>query len=644
MVQLGKTDANMSDKISIDDVKLRGLNLICACLIHESNYYSSEDQNRGIILQSLEEISVLDAEFVLKLALYVRDDLNIRSTANFILAFASTNANCQPFLKKYFSSCVRLPSDLLDVVSLVLAWNDGKSGLPSQLRKLAAKKFAEFDVYQLAKYNKEKAQLKKNKKINEKKKEEEGKNQSSDSKGKSEEEEDHVAKKAKIDGKNKITLKQLIRMVHISEPVEAVMGILGKKYPLNEEEFQKSGLLGNFDASRSGKRMKLPVPETWETQLSAKGNKHTTWEELMDHNKLPFMAMLRNLRNFIVTGISPDHHEKILARLTDEKSVTNSRQLPWRFLSAYDAIKVDLEQMMNDILDHDGSEFKIIKIKVKGAKGKKMGATREIKKRVIIPVHMPDIPLIDRYRTSIDTSIRISTLHNIKPIEGRTLVLVDVSGSMDSPCSSRGTMGSLQSNKDVAILLGLMLQDACEDCQYRIFSSAKRGGDPDLEVELKPNTILENVKRVREQSTALGGGTDFPFAFLERLIQKKEKIDNFIILSDMIIAPDRGEKKIGDIINRYRKEVNPELLFIAVDLFGSGKSIVGINSEDDKNVLITGFSDNILRFIAERGSKGQLGYVDAIDQLKLQEKPKKANKNPSKKEGKVEESPVSMVQ
>lgn len=40
-----------------------------------------------------------------------------------------------------------------------------------------------------------------------------------------------------------------------------------------------------------------------------------------DHKKLPFMAMLRNLRNLIKAGISPKHHQSILRRLQDEVSL-----------------------------------------------------------------------------------------------------------------------------------------------------------------------------------------------------------------------------------------------------------------------------------------------------------------------------------
>ena len=39
-----------------------------------------------------------------------------------------------------------------------------------------------------------------------------------------------------------------------------------------------------------------------------------------DNRSLPFMAMLRNLRNMISQGISEKHHQKILARLTNKVS------------------------------------------------------------------------------------------------------------------------------------------------------------------------------------------------------------------------------------------------------------------------------------------------------------------------------------
>ena len=50
-----------------------------------------------------------------QMALYTRNQLNIRTTANFLLAYAANNKNCRPYLKKYFTASIRLPSDWIDV-------------------------------------------------------------------------------------------------------------------------------------------------------------------------------------------------------------------------------------------------------------------------------------------------------------------------------------------------------------------------------------------------------------------------------------------------------------------------------------------------------------------------------------------------
>ena len=52
---------------------------------------------------------------VLQLAVYTRCELNIRTTGNFLLAFASYNKSCRPYLRKYFCAAVALPSDWIDV-------------------------------------------------------------------------------------------------------------------------------------------------------------------------------------------------------------------------------------------------------------------------------------------------------------------------------------------------------------------------------------------------------------------------------------------------------------------------------------------------------------------------------------------------
>lgn len=49
--------------------------------------------------------------------MYCRQELNVRKTANFLLAYAAKNEACKIYLPKYFSASVNLPSDWLEVVN-----------------------------------------------------------------------------------------------------------------------------------------------------------------------------------------------------------------------------------------------------------------------------------------------------------------------------------------------------------------------------------------------------------------------------------------------------------------------------------------------------------------------------------------------
>lgn len=55
---------------------------------------------------------------IVQVALYTRRELNIRSTANFLLAFCARHVTCRIYLQKYFTATVCLPSDWIEVVEL----------------------------------------------------------------------------------------------------------------------------------------------------------------------------------------------------------------------------------------------------------------------------------------------------------------------------------------------------------------------------------------------------------------------------------------------------------------------------------------------------------------------------------------------
>ena len=76
----------------------------------------------------------------------------------------------------------------------------------------------------------------------------------------------------------------------------------------------------------------LATPATWEVALSASGSdaaeKREIWERLLAEHKLGALALLRNLRNMQEAGVSEDLVRRALAAMKTE------RVLPFRFLAA----------------------------------------------------------------------------------------------------------------------------------------------------------------------------------------------------------------------------------------------------------------------------------------------------------------------
>lgn len=73
---------------------------------------------------------------------------------------------------------------------------------------------------------------------------------------------------------------------------------------------------------------------TWEELVSKFGSKSEVWAFCV--GQMGYMALLRNLRNFAQAGIDLG---PVLARIADPAEVARSRQLPFRFLSAAEAMK-----------------------------------------------------------------------------------------------------------------------------------------------------------------------------------------------------------------------------------------------------------------------------------------------------------------
>ncbi len=87
----------------------------------------------------------------------------------------------------------------------------------------------------------------------------------------------------------------------------------------------------------------LPTPDTWEVELSTSPDKKASWQRLLRENKLGALALLRNLRNMQSAGV--DIHE-----IRGALAVCNpGRVLPFRFISAAryaPKLEPELEKLM----------------------------------------------------------------------------------------------------------------------------------------------------------------------------------------------------------------------------------------------------------------------------------------------------------
>ena len=78
--------------------------------------------------------------------------------------------------------------------------------------------------------------------------------------------------------------------------------------------------------------------QTWEAVISASKDKKKDWENLILEGKLGYMALLRNLNNLIKADVSEKVLAKAIEKLTDREEVKKSKQLPFRFVTAYENV------------------------------------------------------------------------------------------------------------------------------------------------------------------------------------------------------------------------------------------------------------------------------------------------------------------
>jgi len=244
-----------------------------------------------------------------------------------------------------------------------------------------------------------------------------------------------------------------------------------------------------------------------------------------------YMAILRNLRNIIEADVSPEYLDKVLSAISDPEAVKRSRQLPFRFLSAYKNLPSSAGTKAFDALED-----------------------------------------------AVDASIL-----NLPRLPGRTVIAVDVSGSMGAPISAKSTVRCCE----IGMMLGLIANRICDNAVFYEFN----GGIQDRKFSHRNGILYACVNESKAT-----GGTDMRLPFM-RIIDEKILADRIIIVSDN--ECNYGKTTVQSYADEYRRHINTNLWVHAIDLQGYGtQQFCGKNTN-----IIAGWSEKVFDFIllAEQG-------------------------------------------
>lgn len=260
---------------------------------NEKLFYESGKKISKEIVKDIHAVAKTDPKFILQLANFARNELYLRTTPQVLLVEASTIEECKQYIREYTPKIVKRADELADVVAYYVATRGSKKGFPNALKAGLAKAFGNFDEYQLNKYDSNKAT---------------------------------------------VSIGDVVRLVHPfgdlpAEKAKALYNYLTKD-EINAEQLPKiaaqKALLARdkFDDVALG--LIKESGATWENVISKFGSSKETWEAV--YPNMGYMALLRNLRNFQEKGVDL---APILDIIKDEKRVKGSKQLPFRFYSAY---------------------------------------------------------------------------------------------------------------------------------------------------------------------------------------------------------------------------------------------------------------------------------------------------------------------
>lgn len=165
----------------------------------------------------------------------------------------------------------------------------------------------------------------------------------------------------------------------------------------------------------------LPAADTWESNLSAGADKRETFETMLRENRLGALAVLRNLRNMQESGVP---RALIADGLKRAVAASKFGVLPFQFVAAarvVPALESDIETAM--------------------------------------------LSGINRF---MQDNANLDASRNL--LAGHTVILVDVSGSMNDKLSAKSTLN----RSDAAGAMAILLREVCDDVSVFDYNTAVR--------------------------------------------------------------------------------------------------------------------------------------------------------------------------
>jgi hypothetical protein len=288
--------------------------------------------------------------------------------------------------------------------------------------------------------------------------------------------------------------------------------------------------------------------QTWESIISAGGSTAENWTKALD--VMGHMAMLRNVRNLLKKGVDPSLFlEKLVA------GAEKGKQLPFRYVSAYNAVKETAPGKVQD---------------------------------------------------AIERCLKLS-LGNLPRFPGKVMSLADNSGSAQGAMtSSMGTMPVATIGNLTAILTGMVADDGYAG----VF-----GDELKTMPVRKGSSVFDQLDKLEGLGNTVGGSTENGiWLFWDQAIRTKERWDHVFIYSDMqaghggLYGTNPSEYSafkwsngrnidVAKLIKEYRKKVNPNVNVYLVQIAGYQDTIVP--EFYDRTYILGGWGDGILRFAAE---------------------------------------------